>query len=171
MGVSPIFTQTVCAVDGASVCARQDVLAHDAPQGTIHYIEGSQGGQQGDPPETMRFVITTHPICGGSRDWTTKRQYMHSTTCAAYPHDLMVYIKHTLAVFAHACRTCRNFKQDADPDVRLTECKIYMSGVTGARARPPMTQSIQETSHPFSIFWRPTLTLQARSSRCWCANR
>lgn len=67
------------------------------------------------------------------------------TTCAAYADDayLMGAFEPTLTVFAAARRT---FKQDADLDVRLPKCKIYMPDVTEERARYYITQCIKQDS-------------------------
>jgi hypothetical protein len=39
-------------------------LRYTDHKGTVHHIEGTTGGQQGDPLEMMRFCLTIYPIWG-----------------------------------------------------------------------------------------------------------
>jgi hypothetical protein len=97
-------------------------------EGTTHHIQGKRGGIQGDPMEMTRFCITTHQIWG-------RVMSRHLTTlCTAYADDayLMGQIQPTLQALAD---TVRSFRQDADLEVCLAKCTIYMPGIQIERAQ------------------------------------
>jgi hypothetical protein len=91
-------------------------------EGTTHHIPGTRGGIQGNPIEMTRFCLTTHPIWG-------RVISRHLTTLGtAYADDayLMGHIQPTLQALAD---TVRSFRQDADLEVCLAKCTIYMPGI------------------------------------------
>ena len=40
----------------------EGTLRYVGPDGEVHHVNGTSGGQQGDPLEMMRFCATIHPI-------------------------------------------------------------------------------------------------------------
>jgi len=92
-------------------------------EGSIHYINGTKGGQQGDPLEMLRFCLTVHPI------WGRVLARQSQTLSAAYADGacLMGQIKPTLLALADT--VINSFKQDADLEVCLPKCTIYMPGI------------------------------------------
>ena len=107
------------------VSSRNRFIDHE---GSIHYIEGTKGGQQGDPLEMLRFCLTVLPIWGRILN-------RHSQTIgAAYADDayLMGQIEPTLRALAD---TVSSFRQDADLKVSLPKCTIYMQGIPEEQAR------------------------------------
>ena len=101
-------------------------------EGTTHHIEGTRGGLQGDPMEMTRFCITTHQIWG-------RVMSRHLTTLGtAYADDayLMGQIQPTL-------QAVRSFRQDADLEVCLDKCTIYMPGI---QIKPSSANTLRLTS-------------------------
>ena len=96
-------------------------------QGTTHHIQGKRGGIQGDPMEMTRFCLTTHTI------WVRVMSRHPTTLGTAYADDayLMGHIQPTLQALAD---TVRSFRQDADLEVCLAKCTIYMPGIHIERA-------------------------------------
>jgi hypothetical protein len=104
-------------------------------EGSTHYIAGSRGGLQGDPLEMTRFCLPVHPI------WGRVLGRHLATLGAAYADDayLMGRIEPTLMVLAD---TVRSFRQDADLEVCLAKCTIYMPGIPKERAHQLITECI-----------------------------
>jgi hypothetical protein len=94
---------------------------------TDHYIAGPRGGPQGDPLEMTRFCLTVHTI------WGRVLGRHQATLGAAYADDayLMGRIEPTLMAIAD---TVRSFRQDADREVCLGKCTIYLPGIPEERA-------------------------------------
>jgi hypothetical protein len=100
-------------------------------EGSTHYIAGSRGGLQGDPLEMTRF-------------------------CAAFADDacLMGRIEPTLMALAD---TVRSFRQDADLEVCLAKCTIYMPGIPKGRAHQLITECIVTNASGTLEILRPML--------------
>ena len=69
--------------------------------GKVHHILGTQGGQEGDPLEMLRFCHTIHPLWGG-----VMRQFP-SARAAAYAddgfmHDNLLTVLRVLSALKHA---------------------------------------------------------------------
>jgi hypothetical protein len=125
-------------------------------EGSSHYILGTRGGIQGDPIEMTRFCLTVHQI------WSRVLARHEETLGAGYADDayLMGRIEPTLMALAD---TVRSFRQDADLEVCLAKCTIYMPGVTKERAlhliRECITTNASGTLGPLLPLLAPDLDI------------
>ena len=104
--------------------------------GTTHHIEGTRGGIQGDPLEMVRFCCTVQPI------WARILERHRAINGAAYADDAYLMGKLKEALFALA-DAISSFSNDADLQIQLTKCKIYMPGVPEDRARQLIRDCIE----------------------------
>ena len=105
-------------------------------KGTVHHIEGTTGGQQGDPLEMLRFCLTIHPI------WGRVMARSPQARAAAFAddgfvHDTLKSVLHIWLQLSHA------FKNDADLAMQMDKCKLLVQGdLTREEARAMVLQII-----------------------------
>jgi hypothetical protein len=110
-----------------------------------------------------RFCLTVHPI------WGRVLARQSQTLSAAYADDayLMGQIKPTLLALADT--VINSFKQDADLEVCLPKCTIYMPGIPTERARQLIHECISEnvsgTLTPQLLINSPLITTWGCPSR------
>ena len=105
-------------------------------KGTVHHIEGTTGGQQGDPLEMLRFCLTIHPI------WGRVMARSPQARAVAFADDGFVYdsLTSTLHIWVQLSHA---FKNDADLAMQLEKCKLYVQGnLTREEARAKVLQII-----------------------------
>ena len=103
-------------------------LRYIGPDGEVHHVHGTSGGQQGDPLEMMRLCATVHPV------WARVMERYERARALAFADDgfvrsSLVDCLHILAVLKTA------FKEDGGLYICLPKCKIYTKGLTLAKAR------------------------------------
>lgn len=131
-------------------------LRYVDPHGQVHIIRGTTGGQQGDPLEMMRFCATIHPI------WGRVMAKYRSSRALAFADDGFVRadLKTSLHILVDLKRA---FLQDANLDLQLHKCKIYLTGMMLEDARALVKDMIEDTPELHSL--RPLLTLQEDPNR------
>ena len=95
---------------------------HDSIE-QVHHISGTQGGQQGDPLEMLRFCHTILPLWGGIM------ARFSSARAAAYADDgfinanLLMALQ-ILSALKHA------FKEDLDMELTLHKCQVLIPALS-----------------------------------------
>ena len=110
-------------------------LRYTDHKGTVHHIEGTTGGQQGDPLEILRFCLTIHPIWGRVM---TRSPQSRAVAFADYDfvYDSLTSALHIWIQLSHA------FKNDADLNIQLEQCRFYVQGnYTREEARAKVLQT------------------------------
>ena len=96
-------------------------LRYVSADGQVHHIEGSTGGQQGDPLEMMRFCATIHPV------WARVMARHPNARALAFADD--GFVRSSLLECLHILAELKSaFKEDLDLDICLPKCKIYIKG-------------------------------------------
>jgi len=111
-------------------------LRYTDHKGTVHHIEGTTGGQQGDPLEMLRFCLTIHPIWGRVM---TRNPQARAVAFAddGFVYDSLTSVLHIWVQLSHA------FKNDADLAMQLGKCRLLVQGnFTREEARAKVLQII-----------------------------
>jgi hypothetical protein len=136
-------------------------------EGSTRHIAGSRGGLQGDPLKMIRFCLTVHPI------WGRVLGRHQATLGAAHADDayLMGRIEPTLMALAD---TVRSFRQDADLEVCLNKCTIYMPGIpedcTHQLIRDCILTNVSGTLGPLLPMRAPNLEVIQVNGLCVAGN-
>ena len=96
-------------------------LRYTDHKGTVHHIEGTTGGQQGDPLEILRFCLTIHPIWGRVM---ARNPQARAVVFAddGFVYDSLTSVLHIWVQLSHA------FKNDADLAMQLVKCRLLVQG-------------------------------------------
>ena len=106
----------------------EGTLRYVGPDGEVHHVNGTSGGQQGDPLEMMRFCATIHPI------WARVMARYDRARALAFADD--GFVRSSLLDCLHILAELKiAFKEDAGLDICLPKCKIYIKSLTLAEAR------------------------------------
>jgi hypothetical protein len=111
-------------------------LRYVGPDGQVHHIKGTSGGQQGDPLEMMRFCATIHPV------WARVMARHHRARALAFADDGFVRasVVECLQILAELQTA---FKDDAKLDICLPKCKLYIKGLTLEEAQEEVLKAVE----------------------------
>ena len=91
--------------------------------GKVHHIFGTQGGQQGDPLEMLRFCLTIHALwCGVMRRFPSARAAAYADD--GFMHADLLTVLRLLSALQHA------FKVDLGMELTLHKCKVLIPGLS-----------------------------------------
>ena len=112
-------------------------LRYVGPDGQVHHIQGTSGGQQGDPLEMMRFCATIHPV------WARVMGRFAEARGLAFADD--GFVRASLFDCLHILAELKlAFKEDAGLDICLPKCKIYLNELGLDEARDKVKTIIDE---------------------------
>ena len=106
-------------------------------KGQVHHVEGSSGGQQGDPMEMIRFCATIHPT------WGRIMQRHRQARAVAFADDgyIDADLKEFLLLLAELKQA---FKEECGLELQLSKCKLYIKGMSLADARQLVRDTIEQ---------------------------